>query len=130
MTKENKKGENSELAEEHVKIAEDLVYEESKSSDPKDRGKENKMKKTILSLEKAESGISELRSAVAMIAIFIIALAGLFLMSPTITGRVAGSEATPQRIGIILLVFALIISIWLSFKNQKRYKDRKKQKNK
>ncbi len=56
MAKGTKK-ENLELAEEHIKIAEDLVSKESRKCD--DDACEQKFAKTQLELEKAEAGVEE-----------------------------------------------------------------------
>ena len=53
--KRNRK-ENIELAEEHIKIAEDLVLEESKDSDEADA---KLFKDAAFSLEKAETELEE-----------------------------------------------------------------------
>jgi len=121
VKKSTKKGENLELAKEHVKIAGDLVYEESGKS-KKDKKNKDTVKRTIFSLERAESGIEEL-SAVAAGFLAIVGIgSGFYLLSPTITGRVISETIQPALniIGVVLIVLGVMAGFFALKKKGKK----------
>jgi hypothetical protein len=62
MVKKTSSKEAVELAEEHIKIAEDLINEESKKCDP-DSKKMKELSEAAFALEKAESEVEDINEA-------------------------------------------------------------------
>lgn len=116
--------EKLELAEEHVKMAQDLVLEQAENQQEqkqeikkgnsneheKKPSQNNQFEKAIFTLEKAESQIKELRGIVTGLFIVSIVVLGIFFSSLSITGNITGisDKITPLSLMIFLITIIFI----------------------
>ena len=115
--------ENLELAEEHIKLAQDLVLEEAKEAESGDKKNTDikQFEKTAFTLEKAESQIKELSKMLAGVFIIGIIVIGSLLFSPNITGSAVNiPDKTGSFLGIILTTIIILVAYFLFTPKKKK----------
>jgi hypothetical protein len=117
---DSKNKESLDLAKEHIKIAQNNIFEISKNQEKKENNE--KTKRILFFLERTESEIEELQSKI--FGFFAITLfgGGFFLLSPTITGNTIDSSIKSNQplIAIILIFIAIIFFfLWVNKKRKK-----------